>query len=532
MTGTRGHVESQDELLTRAREQAALRRITSMSSGGREQAEIFLTAVREARGALAARIVVLERNRGDGSRERLAQDPASPIGERTPTAAHAPIVVDGRRWGLLTAAWEHGAAPVGAQQRLAHFADAIGTAVASNVNRGALHALAAEQAALRRVATLVARGEPPASVFAAVATETKALLGSAGSGLVRFDGDTATLVASSVLDQPGRPPLAPGMTVPLDGESAVVSVSRTGQPAAKLWSGGDPAGRGAFGRIAAEYRYGATAAAPVTVGGRVWGAVVQTWDLEQEMPEGAPERLDAFTQLVGTAIANSARRTELEDSRARLLEADDAERRRVRMQLQAGVHRRLSALADDLSQACRTLRESAGGSDRVDALCAGLLSGLADAVAQVDAIASGLHPAGIDPGGLEPALRALAAGSALPFVLELEHLPDRLPESIEVAAYYVISEALANAVKHAGASRMCVRAIAGAGLLRMTVSDDGCGGADQTRGSGLSGLVDRVTALGGELRVDSPPGRGTTLRMSVPLSRPVADQLWREPTAA
>jgi signal transduction histidine kinase len=536
VTGAEGHGESQDELRARAREQAALRRVTSMSSGGRDQSDIFLTAVREAREALSAETVLLERSGGEGSLEPLAQDPAGsahPAGNHGgATVASARIVVDGRRWGLLTVAWQDGAAPAAAQERVARFADALGTAVASSINRDALHALAAEQAALRRVATLVAQGAPPSAVFASVVTETKALFGSAGSGLVRFEGDAALLVASHVLDHPRRPPLTPGMVIPLDGESAVVSVSQTGQPTAKFYSGSDPAGRGAFGRIAAEYEYGSTAAAPVFVGGRLWGALVQTWELDQAMPVGTPERLAGFTQLVGTAIANSARRAELEESRARLLEADDAERRRVQRQLQAGVQRRLSALADDLSQTCSRLRECAAGADRVEALCSALLSGLADAAAQVDAIAGGLHPAGIDAGGLEPALRKLAAGSALPVALNLERPLRRLPESLEVATYYVISEALANAIKHSGATQLWVCVSAPAGMLRVTVGDDGAGGADAARGGGLSGLVDRVTALGGELLVESPPDGGTTLSMSVPLSRRVADQFWGEPIGA
>src|SRR5579884_1002308 len=108
---------------------------------------------------------------------------------------------------------------------------------------------------------------------------------------MRFEeGGTALLVASTVLDPPRRAPLAPGLSIPLDGESAVVTVFRTGQPAAKLWSRAETEGRGAFGRIAADYGYGATAAAPITVGGRLWGAVVQTWELDQVMPEGAPQR--------------------------------------------------------------------------------------------------------------------------------------------------------------------------------------------------------------------------------------------------
>jgi signal transduction histidine kinase len=142
--------------------------------------------------------------------------------------------------------------------------------------------------------------------------------------------------------------------------------------------------------------------------------------------------------------------------------------------------------------------------------------GLTGVLDELREIARGLHPAALAEGGLRPALKTLARRSAVPVRLDVG-VEGRLPELVELAAYYVVAEALTNAAKHAGASVVDVQVVADAAMLRVRVRDDGRGGADLTRGTGLVGLTDRVEALGGRLALHSPPAAGTTVEMSVPL---------------
>ncbi|SCE51439.1 PAS domain S-box-containing protein [Streptomyces sp. SolWspMP-5a-2] len=414
---------------------------------------------------------------------------------------------------------------------------------------------AREQSALRRVATLVARGATPERVFGAVAAEVEDLLGAEVAAVLRHESD-GTLTVLGTAHGTGR-----------EGEAAAREVLRTRAPA----------------------RVGRSVAAPIAVDGRLWGAVVATTRrtprpapdptpepvsgavpepaprsmpdpasgpvLEPALrpppdpasgpvPEPAPQptpepasqptpdpaskatpepvppdasRLADFTELVAAAVANADSRAQLSASRARVVAAGDASRRRIERDLHDGVQQRLVALQLDLR-----LAESlvADPSSELGRQLAHVAKGLEDASYDLLQVARGIHPAILSKGGLGPALRSLARRCPVLVELDLALPARRLPERLEVAAYYVVSECLTNAVKHAHARVVTVDAHARGDVLELTVRDDGAGGAEPGRGSGLIGLVDRVEAIGGRLDLRSPPGQGTTLRVTAPLEGP------------
>jgi signal transduction histidine kinase len=206
-------------------------------------------------------------------------------------------------------------------------------------------------------------------------------------------------------------------------------------------------------------------------------------------------------------------REELAASRARVVAAGDQARRRIERDLHDGTQQRLVSLILDLraaeAAAPPELAELRGQLARV-------ADGLTGALDELRELSRGIHPAILSEGGLPPALKALARRSALPVELEVD-VAARLPEPVEVAAYYVVSEALANAAKHANASVAHVQAQARDGRLHLSVRDDGVGGAAPGLGSGLVGLADRVEALNGSIRIDSPAGQGTSLQVDLPV---------------
>ena len=236
-------------------------------------------------------------------------------------------------------------------------------------------------------------------------------------------------------------------------------------------------------------------------------------DLSVRMPEtgvaeiGELER--AFNTMAGSLEASHA---DLRESRARVVAASDETRRRIERDLHDGTQQRLVSLgleiraAEAMSPAELTeLRSQLSRTAR----------GLTEAVEELQEITRGIHPAILSKGGLGPALRTLARRSAIPVELEL-HTDSRLPEPIEAAAYYVVSEALTNAAKHSRASAVWVEVETHDGGVRIAIRDDGVGGAAPSRGSGLLGLKDRVEALGGRIELDSSSGNGTALRVAIP----------------
>jgi signal transduction histidine kinase len=367
--------------------------------------------------------------------------------------------------------------------------------------------LAEEQAALRRVATLVAQGGAPDEVFAAVAVEMRDLVGADVTRIIRRNGDgTATLVGGTGTDDRPRPlgRAEPGL--------ATAEVFRTGRTAridddsgissdvATRWLG-----------VPATFR--SAVASPVVVAGNLWGTIVAI-SLTGPLPQESERRMAEFTELLAIAIANASGRAELAASRARVVVAGDQARRRFERNLHDGVQQRLVSLALRLRRVERRLPAE---QPELRAALAETVQELNEATDEVREIAQGIHPAILTQGGLAPALRTLALRSsiAVEVIVELE---ERLPEPVEVAAYYVAAEALTNAAKHAAADRASVTLERLDGLVRLRVSDDGVGGADAAAGSGLTGIRDRVEALGGSLAVSSPRGQGTVLDVALPLA--------------
>lgn len=374
-------------------------------------------------------------------------------------------------------------------------------------SRRELDGIVEEQAALRRVATLVASGVPPAQVFDAVAMEVGRLLGADSTRLWRYEPDNAATAVAAYAGEHTGVPL--GTRFSLDGVSVAASVLAAGAPARLDVEQGSEAVAAALRDRGLKSAVGA----PVIAEGRIWGAMSAVWSEESSPRADAEARIAEFTELVATAIANASSRTELAASRTRIVAASDEARRRIERDLHDGVQQRLVSLGLDLRNAEAAVPP---GNADLGAQLDRAAKGLAAAVEDLQEVSRGIHPAILSKGGLLPAVRTLARRSAVPVELRLG--PDRrLPEAVEVAAYYVVSEALTNAAKHARATVVEVGVDLDAdGMVRLTISDDGIGGADPGKGSGLVGLRDRVEAVDGTLDVTSTPGAGTTLVVTMP----------------
>jgi signal transduction histidine kinase len=377
-------------------------------------------------------------------------------------------------------------------------------------SRDELRRVAEEQAALRRVATLVARAVSPSAVFGAVASEAGHLLGADSTVVVQFEPDGAVSVAGA-WDKPGTRWLALplGSRWPAEEGTVAGRVLRTGQPArVSGHEEGGPASAWARG-----HGIRSSAGSPIVVEGRLWGAIIASSTTAAPHPEDTEKRLLAFTELVAMAVANTESRAQLAASRARIVAAADETRRRIERDLHDGTQQRLISLALELRAA--QARVPPEQRDLVEQWSR-TAQGLTDAIGELREISRGLHPAILERGGLGPALRALARRAGVPAELNVS-VSRRLPERVEVAAYYVVSEALANAVKHARASVVEVDVGEADEILRLLVRDDGVGGADPSRGSGLIGLSDRIEAVGGRIELTSPSGGGTTILVTIPI---------------
>jgi signal transduction histidine kinase len=425
------------------------------------------------------------------------------------SAVGAPITLEGRLWGVAVAASaEPGRLPAGSEWRLASLTELVGAAIADAQAQADLHRMANEQAALRRVAVLVASSADPAEVFPVVASEVGELLGADVTTMLRFEPDaTATILARvGIRDLPLRPI---GSRRPIEHTMPVEAVFRTGRPARVDDLDGSG---GELAEIVRREGLRSAVASPIHVGGRLWGAIVAS-SRRGPFEAGAEQRMADFTELAATAIANAESRAEVVASRARIVAAFDRARRNIERDLHDGVQQRLVSLALTLRGAQKRVPS---GLAELDAALALAAEGLAGMLTELQEISRGIHPAILSQGGLGPAVKTLARRSAVP--VEVGVLSDvRLPEPVEVAAYYVVAEALANVAKHASAAAAYVDVEVRDDALHLRVRDDGVGGADPARGSGLIGLDDRVAALGGTMRLDSPPGNGTTLLVTLPI---------------
>ena len=369
--------------------------------------------------------------------------------------------------------------------------------------------MAAEQAALRRVATVVAREADPARVFEVVTEELGRLLGAQTSNMIRFEPDGGGVVAGG-WSTGGARNVPVGTRVALDGPTAAAFIRDSGRPERVDDYSETP---GSTADLLRELGLRSSVGTPIWLGGRLWGAVLVSTVGETPFPEGAEQRIADFAELVGVALANAEARQELADSRARIVRAGDEERRRLERNLHDGAQQRLVALSLELRLAERKL---ASGDPQAGELIQQASDDLAAALEELRELARGIHPAILSDKGLEPALEMLAGRATLPVELCAVLEGRRLPAPVEAAAYYLVAEALTNAAKHARASCVNVSVTRANGRAVVEVADDGVGGADLRGGSGLRGLRDRVEALGGELDVESREGDGTTLTARLP----------------
>jgi signal transduction histidine kinase len=365
--------------------------------------------------------------------------------------------------------------------------------------------------ALRHIAALIARGVSSAELFDAVAAELGQLLGSDGASVVRYeDHGTATLVGTWGW-WPGVP-IPAGASLPLEGRSVLATVRRTGRPARI-----DDYANGPGPPAALLRKHGIRSAvgAPVYVEENLWGVVTACTTPSRPLAADIETRLADYADLIAAAIASAQAHVDVAASRTRVMVTADQARRQIERNLHDGIQQHLVALALQLREAETWIPpEMSEVRGRLSAVTSGMTSVLDD----LREISRGIHPAILSESGLRPALKTLARRSAVPVDADV-HLDGRLPEPVEVAAYYIAAEALANATKHAHASHVRIQAMIHDGWIHLSVADDGVGGADPARGSGLIGLTDRVEALGGTITISSPRGYGTRLQAELPIEQ-------------
>jgi signal transduction histidine kinase len=374
-------------------------------------------------------------------------------------------------------------------------------------------ALTREQAALRRVATLVAHGHDAGELFDAVAIEIGQLLSADATRLLRYQEDGTASVVGSYGASDAE--FGVGSHLSLDRAQiwGRVAQSRSPERTDRLRDGSD-----GLAESLLAVGIAAAVAVPIVVFGRPWGAIVAAWK-DPDMAGGDTEiRMAQFTELVATAVANAESGAELAASRRRIVATGDEARRRIERDLHDGAQQRLVSTVVMLKLAREALGETDGqAAELVEEALANAQRGMDE----MREIARGLHPRILSSGGLGPALMTLAGRSPVPVAVELG-TDARLPDDVEVTAYYVASEALTNAAKHAHASEVRVTVDLDDGCIVLTIRDDGVGGADPSKGSGLIGLHDRIAALGGALVVHSEPGAGTVLTAQIPVAASTA----------
>jgi len=419
----------------------------------------------------------------------------------------SPITVNGHFWGVLSLTARE-PLPSDAADRLERFSELVATAIANAESREALERLAEEQSALRRAATMVVEGAAPEVIYSAVSDEIGRLFSADTAAVVKFEHDPPSIVVVGVgATMPGIPV---GTRSEFDDSLAVTQVYRTGR-SARLDARDFALVPEPFRESARRLDLASSVVSPITVEGRLWGAT--TISATTPFPLGTETRLERFSDLLATAIANAESKSELAASRRRIVAASDEARRQIERDLHDGTQQRLVALG----LAVRTVEADVPPErDDLRSELSRIATGLSDAITELQEMSRGIHPVILSKGGLAAALRALARRSTVP--IHLDVTTDARPaEPIEVAAYYVASEAIANATKHAHASRIDLSFAARNGGLQLSIRDDGVGGADPRRGSGLVGLSDRVEAVGGSIRVESARGRGTRITAELPL---------------
>ena len=382
--------------------------------------------------------------------------------------------------------------------------------LASRMRRTALESahLTAEQSALRRIATLVAQSAPPSEVFEAVTREVGMLCSADLARMERYEEDGTVTGVAGWSRVPGK--LAVRTRFTLAGPSIAREVQRTGGPVRVASFAG---ATGAIAQEAHELGIRSSVGCPITMGRRLWGVIAASTKSSKPFPANTEAQIASFTELVATAVANAESRAELAASRTRVVAAGDATRRRLERDLHDGAQQRLVSLVLTIRlMQDSTLAQLPEVRDELSEVA----EELTEVLEELRELSRGIHPAILSQGGLGPALRTLARRSVVPVGLHID-TESRYPPSVDVSAFFVVSEALTNTAKHAGASRVEVLVEERDGVLRVWVRDDGIGGADARQGSGLIGLRDRVEALGGSIEVFSPIGKGTTIEVFLPI---------------
>jgi signal transduction histidine kinase len=419
----------------------------------------------------------------------------------------SPIIVEGQVWGAVFVHSKQARSPLppDTEQRLTNFAELVATAISNAQARAEVGRLAEEQAALRRVATVVAEERPSSEVFAAVAEEVGGGLHLEDTRILRYETDgNATIVASWGQLATALPV---GTRVSLEGVTATALVFQTGRPSR---IDNFTTATGSFAVSLQELGVRSSVAAPIVVDGLLWGALSTASLRPDPIPADTEARMGQFTELVATAISNIEARSELAASRARIVAAADEERRRVVRDLHDGAQQRLVHTVITLKLAGQAFKEGADGA----LLLAEALDQAERATEEPCELSHGVLPEILARGGLVAGIEALASRTPVP--VDIRVSTGRLPATIEATGYFVVAEALTNVAKHSRASRAEVTASVDDGTLRVRVSDDGVGGA-QPEGSGLVGLADRAAALDGRLWVESPEKGGTLISADIPL---------------
>lgn len=375
--------------------------------------------------------------------------------------------------------------------------------------------LAAEQSALRRVATLAASEHSADDLFATLVEELGVLLAVDASAILRYEADSSATVIAGWSS--GAVTLPIGERLPLEGESLAGEVYSTGKPRRKERYDDAP---GAIAATVRELGFRSAVASPIVVEDATWGVIAVLSRQPEPFPPDTEARVAEFTLQAGIAVANAKSRADLAESRARIIRASDDARRRFERDLHDGAQQRLVSLGLELRAAGTTVPPELGDLRRA---LSRVGDGLNEVLDDLREMSRGLHPAVLSEGGLTPALRVLARRSAVPVDLRLGVGKERFEDPVEVTAYYVASEALTNIAKHAYASRVEIIATRHEDRLELIVSDDGRGGADASSGTGLTGLVDRVEAIGGTMRIDDGRELGTVIQVNLPITSTVAE---------
>jgi PAS domain S-box-containing protein len=489
----------------------ALRRVATLVAQGVEPEDVFAYVAQQVAGVMDAVRADVVRHVGGGETEACASfSPPSRAGtEEAGSTLEIPVVVGGRIWGaIVVTGMRQPSSREGPEARLVDFAALLAAAISNAESREALGRLADEQAALRRVATLVARGVEPAEIFSAVSAEVDGLFGLDDATVGRFDPEGRAFIVMGVAK--GIEGLPIGSRWELNDAYVSSKVFRTGR-SARI----DVSDLDSIATPTAEWirsrGFMSQVASPIVVDGRLWGALtVVTTD--ESLPSDTDKRLENFAELVATAIANTESKSELAASRARIVAASDDERRRMVRDLHDGAQQRLVHTIVTLKLARRALEP--GGGDGL-ALVDEALRHAQAATDELRDLVHGMLPEVLARGGLRDAVSALA--SRVPIPVKTEITVDRLPRAVEATAYFTVAEALTNVVKHSRADHAQVRARLEDQGLELEVSDDGVGGA-HAGGSGLVGLRDRLAVLDGTLSVESPADGGTRIAASIPVA--------------